>query len=178
MEISQHAVSLKIQNISRYWGLTVRNRAPPKKKWGLSPINQRVKKYYAVIQYNSSSFLIACSRIARVLPLSASWRTKSSSGLTSSNASKGSRFSLAFNTSTGKRGLFIATIHHSPPQGPINFCRQCRRRCMAIVKCTTELEKCKPFPSPAFRQRTPPYGAYANSLSGCFASKHPVVHLP
>ena len=77
------------------------------------PINQVVKNYYAVNQYNSSSFLIACSRIARVLPLSASWRTKSSSGLTSSNASKGSRFSLAFNTSTGKRGLFIATIHHS-----------------------------------------------------------------
>ncbi|MGS6556902.1 hypothetical protein ACUWFG_33580, partial [Escherichia coli] len=27
-EISQHAASLKIQNISRYWGLTVRNDYP------------------------------------------------------------------------------------------------------------------------------------------------------
>ncbi len=57
-------------------------------------------------------------------------RTKSSSGLTSSNASKGSRFSspLIHQLENGD---------YSSPQSTtrINFCRQYCRRCVAVVKC-------------------------------------------
>ncbi len=100
-------------------GITVRNNYPQLIK-GLRNITlwsiQLIKFSHRLFPY--------CAR----LTVSASWRTKSSSGLTSSNASK-DHVSASPLIHQLENGDYSSP---NPPLG-INFCRQYCRRCVAVV---------------------------------------------